>query len=106
MSSSEAEDDDDSECDYIKGAKPFGDRNILSDENSEEDNDSDNFIVEDDGSAVALLPTQFSMETHQDLAHQFKKIFQFFVHIAVRPAKDRRDYMEIQMKGFFILLSK
>jgi len=96
LSSSEDEDVDGS--DYIRGAKPFSDRDILSDEESDEDNNSDNFIVEDDGSVVAPLPTQFSMETHQDLAHQFKKIFQFFVHIAVRPAKDRRDYMAMQIK--------
>jgi len=39
------------------------------------------------------------MEAHQDLSLQFKKIFQFFVHVAVQPPADRNAYMERQMQG-------
>jgi hypothetical protein len=55
--------------------------------------------VEDDVAAPAVLPMEFSMETHEDLIHQFKKIFQFFVHIAVRPGIERHQFMEHQMRS-------
>lgn len=83
----------------FKGAKPISDHDSLFDGNSDDSSDSFDFIVEDDGSAVASLPMEFSMDTHQDLVHQFKKIFQFFVHIAVRTPGERHNLMEHQMKG-------
>ena len=58
---------------------------------------SSDFIVEDDN--AIQLPPEFSMETHQDLSHQFKKIYQFFVHIAVQPGKKRAAYMQKQLQG-------
>ncbi|KAG6900870.1 hypothetical protein C0993_009988 [Termitomyces sp. T159_Od127] len=79
----------------FKGAKPSSDFDSLFDEDSGVD--SCDFIVEDDNSVVATLPMEFSMESHEDLDHQFKKIFQFFVHIAVRPAKERHHFMEEQL---------
>jgi Domain of unknown function (DUF4211) len=97
-SSSSTSDTSDDQPRLIKGSKPSSDRDSLFDEDSD-NSDSSNFIVEDDGVTPALLPTQFSMEAHQDLSHQFKKIFQFFVHIAVRPAKERHDFMEKQIQG-------
>lgn len=76
------------------GAKPH-----TSDEGSEDESqDEDTFIVEDDA-AAAELPPEFSMDTHQDLAHQFKIICQFFVHLAVQKSKDRHSYMEDTMKS-------
>ncbi|KAG5645226.1 hypothetical protein DXG03_006643 [Asterophora parasitica] len=77
-------------------AKPSSDLDSLFDEDSDANNSSD-FIVEDDNEAPAL-PMEFSMESHEDLDHQFKKIFQFFVHIAVRPAKERHHYMKEQLR--------
>jgi hypothetical protein len=97
-SSSAAGDSSDGQHNLIKGAKPSSDRDSLFDEDPDE-SDSSGFIVEDDGDTPALLPTQFSMEAHQDLSYQFKKIFQFFVHIAVRPAKERHEFMDKQMRG-------
>lgn len=98
-SSAEEEEDESEEDDApFKGAKPTSDRDSLFDEDSDASHPSD-FIVEDDGAAVAPLPLQFSMESHQDLDHQFKKIFQFFVHIAVRPAKERREFMKEQLQS-------
>ncbi|KAG6890675.1 hypothetical protein C0995_005047 [Termitomyces sp. Mi166 len=79
----------------FEGAKPSSDFDSLFDEDSEVN--SSDFIVEDDNSVVATLPMEFSMESHEDLDHQFKKIFQFFVHIAVRPAKERHYFMEDQL---------
>lgn len=57
---------------------------------------SSDFIVDD--STTVELPPEFSMETHQDLSHQFKKIFQFFVHVAVQPVHKRAVYMEELMR--------
>ena len=97
-SSSSANDSGDDQHGLIEGATPSSDRDSLFDEDTDDPNSSD-FIVEDDDVAPALLPTQFSMEAHQDLSHQFKKIFQLFVHIAVRPAKERHDFMEKLIRG-------
>jgi len=44
------------------------------------------------------------METHQDLSHQFKKIFEFFVHIAVRPPKRRSSFMKKKLTGKLMML--
>ncbi|KAJ7452376.1 hypothetical protein B0H11DRAFT_2073150 [Mycena galericulata] len=60
---------------------------------SSSDSDPSDFIV-DDGGAPLPLPKEFSMETHQDLSHQFKKIFQLFVHVAVRAPVERKEFME------------
>ncbi|RXW20760.1 hypothetical protein EST38_g5103 [Candolleomyces aberdarensis] len=86
----------------FKGAKPgslFGSDEDEDEDgsSSEEDEDEEDFIVEDDPLAAPLLPAEFSMETHQDLSHQFKKVFQFFVHVAVQPSKKRRKFMETNM---------
>ncbi|TRM62484.1 hypothetical protein BD626DRAFT_497547 [Schizophyllum amplum] len=104
----EEEDDDDAEDSDAKdngpkpfrGAKPSRDSLFGSDVESDAGNESgDSFIIEDDGAAPVQLPVEFSLDTYQDLAHQFKKIFQFFCHVAVRPPDDRRDFMEHAMKN-------
>ena len=83
----------------FKGSKPSN----LQQESSEGDqSDTDNssgFIVEDEDSISFQLPAEFSMETHQDLSHQFKKVFQFFVHVAVQPSKVRAKFMEASIQG-------
>lgn len=91
----------------FKGAKPsaagddlFGSDNDEAEEDVSCSEDESDFIVEDDPLAAPLLPAQFSMETHQDLSHQFKKVFQFFVHVAVQPSKKRRQFMETNMDGW------
>jgi len=88
----------------FKGAKPDSGSDSLfdgsiHDKSDSDDSDDSDFIVEDDGATLAVLPMEFSMEAHEDLTHQFKKIFQFFVHIAVRPAVERHQFMEDQMKS-------
>lgn len=80
----------------FNGSKPTGEHSDTHQSSSE----SDAFIVED--REVFQLPPQFSMDTHQDLSLQFKKIFQFFVHIAVQPPAGRSAYMEQQMQGLHI----
>ncbi|TFK42557.1 hypothetical protein BDQ12DRAFT_732201 [Crucibulum laeve] len=94
-SSSSDEESSSSEVEPFKGARPSSDHDSLFDEDSDAPSD---FIVEDDGTEVAQLPTQFSMESHQDLSHQFKKIFQFFVRVAVHPGDERHAYMAEQMR--------
>ncbi|KAJ8078795.1 mRNA binding protein puf3 [Marasmius tenuissimus] len=83
----------------FRGAKPHVEISDGSDDEEEDEDQNDDrmseddFIVEDDGAPTAELPTEFSMETHQDLSHQFKKVFQFFVHLATRELSDRHDFM-------------
>ncbi|KAJ3903930.1 hypothetical protein F5879DRAFT_957440 [Lentinula edodes] len=100
----ESDDDDEDEEEMeeeeeapFKGARPDSDKNSLFD--GSESDGSESFIVEDDGAGLAALPVEFSMESHQDLSHNFKKIFQFFVHIAVHPPIERHEFMEMQMKN-------
>ncbi|KXN89236.1 hypothetical protein AN958_05990 [Leucoagaricus sp. SymC.cos] len=106
MSASESSEksEEESEEEYskpFKGAKSASsDAGSLFSEDGSNSDDSSGFIVEDDGQAVATeLPSEFSMRSHDDLSHQFKIIFQFFVHIAVRPSVDRRAFMDDQMKA-------
>ncbi|KAJ7449839.1 hypothetical protein FB451DRAFT_1102149 [Mycena latifolia] len=68
-------------------------RDSLFDGSSSDSDRSSQFIVDDDGGVVAQLPMEFSMEAHEDLSHQFKKIFQFMVHIAIRPPAEREQFM-------------
>ncbi|OAX44684.1 hypothetical protein K503DRAFT_764872 [Rhizopogon vinicolor AM-OR11-026] len=83
----------------FKGARP--DRGDGSESPSVEDDGDDNFIVEDDeqGGSTTRLPVAFSMNTHQDLAHQFKIVFQLFVHMAVRPTAERHQFMEKMLEA-------
>lgn len=86
----------------FKGARP--DRGKASGSSSGEESGDDNFIVEDDerGGLTTRLPVAFSMGTHQDLAHQFKIVFQLFVHMAVRPTAERRPFMKKMLEGLFV----
>lgn len=100
----EEEEEEDPEWYYVeeavpfKGAAPDGDESENSLFDERESDGSEGFIVDDNGEGLASLPAEFSMEAHEDLAHQFKKIFQFFVHIAVHPPVERHDFMERLMK--------
>ncbi|KAG2368606.1 hypothetical protein BDR07DRAFT_1325025 [Suillus spraguei] len=85
----------------FKGARP--DRSQESESSSgehEHADQDDDFIVEDDehGVLTTQLPIAFSMNTHQDLAHQFKIVCQLFVHVAVRSPSDRRPFMKKMME--------
>jgi len=83
----------------FKGSRPSNlQQGDSEDDQSDTDNSSD-FIVEDEASTSFQLPAEFSMETHQDLSHQFKKVFQFFVHVAVQPSKVRAKFMEARIQG-------
>ena len=85
-------------CETIPGAKPQKDYGGLFSEEGDDSDSSSDFIVED-GDMPQSLPAQFSMESHQDLSYQFKRVFQFFVHIAVRPPLERHEFMSSRMKG-------
>ncbi|KAF9264667.1 hypothetical protein L218DRAFT_925102 [Marasmius fiardii PR-910] len=101
LSEPESENAGSADEDFVpfEGAKPRtgkedGSYDQGEDTGADDDVDSeDDFIVEDDGDASAELPLEFSMESHQDLSHQFKKIFQLFVHVATRQPSDRHDFM-------------
>jgi len=99
-SSSESESNESDDEKPIKGAKPHDDLHSLfgSDSDSDGSDASSNFIVEDNGSVPQSLPAQFSMQSHQDLSHQFRTVFQFFLHIAVRAPAERHEFMFKQMR--------
>ena len=104
LSSSEEEEEEEEEEEppksrTFRGAKPSGDSLFGSDAESEASESGASFIVGDDGAAPVQLPAAFSLDTFQDLAHQFKKIFQFFCHIAVQPPDERHDFMEHALKS-------
>jgi len=87
----------------FRGARPDHDKTSDS-PNGEEDSDDTNFIVEDDeqGVSTTRLPVAFSMGTHQDLTHQFKIVFQLFVHMAVRPTAERCPFMKKMLEGLHV----
>ncbi|KAI5899468.1 uncharacterized protein SCHCODRAFT_02483637 [Schizophyllum commune H4-8] len=103
LSSSEEEEEEEGEESpkprTFRGSKPSGDSLFGCDDESEASESGASFIVEDDGAAPVQLPAAFSLDTFQDLAHQFKKIFQFFCHIAVQPPDERHDFMEHALKN-------
>jgi len=110
---SDSQDDDTSEENDLESARPSDEdesskpfkgsklSNLADTENHSGDesnsSNSSDFIVEDDN--VFQLPTHFSMETHQDLSHQFKKVFQFFVHVAVQASGCRESFMKDKLAG-------
>ena len=105
--SSEDEDASDESLSHQGSTAPFDDAKPSSDVISLDNEDLDSsensaFIVEDDN--VFQLPAQFSMESHQDLSDQFKKIFQFFVHIAAQPSKRRSSFMKKKLAGTWFLV--
>ncbi|KAF5373774.1 hypothetical protein D9758_000581 [Tetrapyrgos nigripes] len=100
---SEEDSEEEEDAQPFQGAKKDDDKDSLFDGSDSGDDDSNSvgssdFIVEDDGAGLSALPAEFSMDAHEDLAHQFKKIFQFFVHIAVRPGLERHEFMVQTLK--------
>lgn len=89
----------------FRGAKPQEDYGGLFSDDGDDSDSSSNFIVED-GDIPQSLPAQFSMESHQDLSYQFKRVFQFFVHITVRPPLERHEFMSSRMKGLALYCRK
>jgi hypothetical protein len=86
----------------FKGARPDRGQEYESSSREHEQTDEDeDFIVEDDehGVSTTQLPIAFSMNTHQDLAHQFKIVCQLFVHMAVRSSPDRRPFMKKMLES-------
>lgn len=77
--------------DLIPGARPDRvKKNKQSVSDAEEEDEEDDFIVDDAGqSPTTALPSAFSMNVHQDITHHFKIACQYFVHLAVTPAKKR-----------------
>ena len=69
------------------------------DEGDDDDDDIDDFVIQDDGAAIPELPMAFSRQSHQDTGHDFKIVCQLFVHLAVMPMDERREYMENTLKG-------
>ncbi|KZT26355.1 hypothetical protein NEOLEDRAFT_1063304, partial [Neolentinus lepideus HHB14362 ss-1] len=92
----QSEGEDDADVPF-EGARPSNleDDYEASNNSRNDDEVEDSFIVEDDNQVVRTeLPSEFSMNTFQDLAHHFKIICQLFVHVAVQPPHERHDYMD------------
>jgi hypothetical protein len=68
-------------------------------DNNDNNDDIDDFVVQDDGAAIPELPMAFSRQSHQDARHDFKIVCQLFVHLAMMPMDERREYMENTLKG-------
>lgn len=82
----------------IPGARPE-----WGEEEEEEDQyeDIDDFIIQDEGNVqVANLPAAFSMNTHQDLAHHFKIVCQYHVHLAVCGDRKKRKVSKRLAEGW------
>lgn len=100
--SDEDHESSDSEVDNdqpFASARPHTSNNSGESANHSEDEDLHGFIEEDAGTAAVELPTEFSMNTYQDLMHHFKIICQLFVHLAVRDSDERRSFMEQSLQG-------
>ncbi|PPR08089.1 hypothetical protein CVT24_010550 [Panaeolus cyanescens] len=97
MHSSDVDQDDDSDDSVVpfSGSRPSEDYDNEEDPESDDDSES-NFIVED--TETFELPLQFSRESHADLSHQFKKVFQLFVHVAVQQPSHRAKFMKKQLE--------
>jgi len=66
-----------------------------SDHGGDDDGDNiDSFVVQDDGEVIPELPVAFSCRSHQDTVHDFKVVFQLFVHLAMMSMNKRQAYME------------
>jgi hypothetical protein len=74
------------------------DRDNHGSHDDDEDIDDD-FVVQDDGAVIPELPMAFSRHGHQDMRHDFKIVCQLFVHLAMMPMDERREYMENILKG-------
>ncbi|KAG1753462.1 hypothetical protein EDB19DRAFT_831191 [Suillus lakei] len=101
-SESDAEQSEGSVVRPFKGARPDrGQESETSSGKHEQTDEDEDFIVEDDEQGVSTmqLPIAFSMNTHQDLAHQFKIVCQLFVHMAVRFPSERRPFMKKMLEA-------
>ncbi|KAJ7866381.1 hypothetical protein B0H14DRAFT_2732853 [Mycena olivaceomarginata] len=74
---------------------------LQSEPDTSDDSDDSESSWDNDGSAAAPLPKEFSMVAHEGLSHQFKKIFQ--VHLAIRPQVEHEKFMEdmLQAEEYF-----
>ena len=98
---SNATDEDEDDTPFA-GARPDVSSDAEHDENEDTTQDQDeNWIVDDEGPSSAVLPTEFSMDTHQDLMHHFKIICQLFVHLAVLPAGERASFIKHHSEGTY-----
>jgi len=89
---SDSNDEQKSEDDGIVDPQP--DSRGQDGSNHGDDDDDDDFVVQDDGEVIPELPMAFSHQSHQDTVHDFKVVFQLFVHLTMMPMNKRRAYME------------
>ncbi|CAE6530731.1 unnamed protein product [Rhizoctonia solani] len=73
----------------------------------EDSSDNDSWIEDDtkDGAPPAVLPEGYSMLGHQSLAHHFKVVMQFFVHLACLKAKKRLEFRRDERNDQYFGLS-
>ena len=88
--------------------RPFAD--ARPDDNESENSksgeeDLDTFIVDDvaGSSGHISLPAAFSMDTHQDLAHHFKIICQYFVHLALATVRNKASTSKQLLDGMSLV---
>ncbi|OBZ75568.1 Uncharacterized protein C17H9.06c [Grifola frondosa] len=97
LESSDSDDEEDEMVPFVGAKQDVAGASHSSHSSHDDESDAENedpFIVEDDDAVVAELPTEFSMNTFQDLIHHFKIICQLFVHLAVQEESHRGLAME------------
>jgi TATA-binding protein-associated factor Taf7 len=86
----------------FEGARPDDSGNSEDSATNEDSSqgEDDTWMVDDTNEEPTLdLPAAFSMNSHQDLTHQFKIVCQLLTHLAVTPPEDRQTFMENSIKG-------
>ncbi|KAH8833605.1 hypothetical protein DL96DRAFT_1810022 [Flagelloscypha sp. PMI_526] len=73
------------------------DHNSLFSEDSDVSNSSSSDFIEEDDNAAVELPAEYRQV--EDLVTMFKKVFQFFVHVAARDPDERRIFMQDQLES-------
>lgn len=91
----------------FEGSAPSSSVALIEDEDEDEDaesSDDDDFIVEDSTVTPAdVLPSQFSMRTHQGLQHHFKIVCQYLIHMILCHPSDKRHLASELLASTFLL---
>jgi hypothetical protein len=98
-SDEQTSDDNDQSTSSQDSQQDNGDQDRDDNGRNDDDEDIDDFVVQDDGAVIPELPMAFSRHGHQDMRHDFKIVCQLFVHLAMMPMDERREYMENILKG-------
>jgi hypothetical protein len=97
----DSDDDSDSDVQPFAEARPDNTSDASQSDAGDEEEGLDSFIVDDsvNTSQQIALPAAFSMHVHQDLAHHFKVICQYFVHLALASVRNKHSTSKRLLDG-------